>query len=235
VSRRFAAPLLLLAAAAVSLAAVFAVHRIEATGGPVGQPSVTRPFFSPNGDGVQDTTEVAFTTHDSEHVTVRIVDHDGHLVRELMHRRHVDGRATPGWNGHDENGDIVDGTYVVRITLDGSSRVFEPVTPIVVDTTPPVARLDRGTLVDGQLRGLALLPDHCTIVVRVDGQRDPVAARTFTPRPGANSAHPTGIQPQHTHVVRFVAPVGTATTDQVHVIARDKAGNSLELNTDVLA
>jgi hypothetical protein len=224
----------LLAAAALSLAAVFAVHRIEATGGPVGQPSVTSPYFSPNGDGIQDTTKVAFTTHDRERATVGIVDQRGHLVRELMHRRRVDGRTEPTWNGRDEHGDRVpDGRYVVRITLDGSSRVFEPITPIVVDTTPPVGVLDRTLLVNGQLRGLALLEPNTRIVVTVDG--DERSTRNFTPRPTAISGRPRGPVPKGTIPIRFVSSVGTPRGHQLHVYAVDKAGNRSELDLVVVA
>jgi hypothetical protein len=229
VSRRIVAPLLLLLASALSLAAVFVVHGIEARGGPVGQPSVTSPYFSPNGDGVQDKVKIAFTTHRRERITVKIVDaDDGQFVRELLHRVRVDGRRIVEWNGRQESGlDAPDGRYKVRISRAGDSRVYEPITPIVLDTEAPVGRLDQVSLVDGQLRGLALLGPGTKLVVELDGKLVE-GTRNFAPRPGAVSGRPTGPVPKGTHVIRFVASVGD-TPNGLALFAQDKAGNRTEL------
>jgi hypothetical protein len=229
VTRRLVAPLLLLAAAALSLAAVFAVHRIEARGGPVGEPSVTTPFISPNGDGVQDTAEIALTTRERERITIDILDRDEHVARRLRDRVRVDGRYRARWDGRDDAGDLVDdGTYVVRIRRDGDGRSYEPVAPIIVDTTKPRGRIDSIGVADGQLRGLALLEPGSTIMVETRGT-DPVT-RNFTPRDGAVSGLPQGPVPAGTRPVRFVASIDQAQLSSVDLFAADKAGNRTQLH-----
>jgi hypothetical protein len=236
VSRRIAAPLLLLVAAALSFAAVFAVHDIEATGGPVGQPSVQPPYFSPNGDGVQDTVAIGFTTKRPEHMTIRIrrVGDEAGLVRTLVKNEVVDGPKTFHWDGTNDQGKrVLDGAYVALITRRGDSRVYAPVNKIEVDTAKPRARLDRATFADGQLRGVALLQPDGTKIVVTDAEGEAFHGfRTFTPRnPSAESATPHGRVPVGTGVKRFVGGVDDIDPDDLHIYAQDLAGN----RTDLLA
>jgi subtilase family serine protease/flagellar hook assembly protein FlgD len=96
--------------------------------------SVSHPYFSPNGDGVQDTTVYSFTLGAPETVVVEVLDSRGRVVR-----RHggadlvevVKGRFE--WDGRDAAGRIVpDGDYRFR-ALGSSARVLDEA-PVVVDT-----------------------------------------------------------------------------------------------------
>jgi hypothetical protein len=231
VSRRLVAPVLLLLAAACSIAAVFAVHRIEARGGPLAEPSLTTPYFSPDGDGVQDEVGIAFTTQQPERITLHIVDVDGATVRTLLRDVHVDGERVVEWDGTDDAGrrtTVPDGEYEVRITRDGDPRSYAPTRPILLDTTPPIGRLDRATFVAGELRGLALLGEGERLeVVGTDGVALRRGMRQFRARPGSEAARPQGPAPADTTPFRFLVPVDEDRhpVDAIDIFVVDRAGN----------
>jgi hypothetical protein len=232
-TRRVVAPVLLLLAAAVSIAAVFAVHRIEAPGGPLAEPWAT-PYISPDGDGVQDVAEVRFTTQQRELVSVVIEDADGQVTRTLLDDELVDGPRIIEWDGRDEAGEVVEeGAYRVRIRRAGDQRTYAPTRPIIVDVSAPVGRLDRWTWEAGQLRGLVLLePGARPVVTGTDGQ--PLRGlRSFLPSPEAQSAQPEGPRPPDTVSVRFTVPLDRQRhpLDRIGAYAVDRAGN----RTDLLA
>lgn len=232
-SRRVVAPLLLLLAAALSLAAVFAVQRIEAAGGPLSEPSAST-FFSPDGDGAQDEAEVRFTTRRPEHVTVDVRDVQGRLVRRLLDGDRVDGAREIPWDGRDSAGRIVpQGPYRVHLRRRGDSRTYSPSRPIVVDVDDPTGRLDRATWENGELRGLAFLePDVRLEVVpgRLDEPLEGMVA--FHPRQSARSAQPVGAVPPGTLPVRFTVPVDPTSTPigLLRIDAVDRAGNRTRLH-----
>lgn len=222
-------------AAACSIAAVFAVHRIESRGGPIAEPSVST-YFSPNGDGVQDVAEVRFTTQQPERITVRVLDADGATVRTLLEDRRIDGAHITRWDGTDDDGErVADGAYRVHITRAGDSRVYAPTKPIVVDTAVPVGRLDRASLVDGELRGLALLEPGVTIeVVAPDGVTIDENLRVFAAAPGSAGARPSGAVPPGTSSFRFVVPIPARVgAGDLDIVAVDLAGNRLNLRAAV--
>ena len=230
-SRRVVAPVLLLLAAAVSIAAVFAVQRIESRGGPLSEPSAST-YFSPDGDGVFDEAEVRFTTRSPQRVDVDVVDARGSVVRSITRDLEVDGPRELTWDGTDEDGELVaEGEYRFRIRIAGDDRSYSPTQSTVLDVTVPTGRLDRWTWQDGELRGLTLLePDTRLEVVDADGE--PLEAmRAFLPRQSARSAQPEGPRPAGTIPVRFTVPLDRDAypLDSIGIDAVDLAGNRLEL------
>lgn len=231
-SRRIAAPLLLLLAAACSLAAVFAVHRIEASGGPVSEPFAS-PYFSPALEGNDGKAFIRFTTHETETITVRVTDKTGRTVRTIINGKRVKGGVKRTWDGRDASGAVVpDGTYRVRITRAGDPRVYEPARPTVVDTAPPRAYLDRASVVDGELRGLVVLEEGETVRIdRADGSPLSKKLRRWFPNVGTEAARTLRPVPTGRRVMRFSAPIDLEATplDTIHIVAVDAAQNELDL------
>jgi len=219
----------LLLASAGSISAVFLVHGIEASGGPLSQPSATR-FFSP-GSSDRGPAIVRFTTRNPETVTVRILDADtGSLVRTLMEDELVDGTHQEPWDGNDDDGTPVrDGEYVVRIRRAGDGRSYGPTAPIIVDTVPPAAVLDAARTFDGELRGLALLEDKSSLVLLdIAGERLP-GLRFGEPHPNTPTLTPRTSWPDGALLVRFIAELDTRELHDVQLAAVDAAGNRTEL------
>lgn len=230
-TRRIVAPIVLLVAAACAVGAVFAVHRIEARGGPLAQPFNTA-YFSPNDDGVLDAATIRFTTHQPERVTVEIVDRRGELVRRILDDEPIDGPSTHTWDGRDSHGRLVpDGTYWTRITRAGDARVYAPTGPMRIDTVAPVGVLDRATRTDRELRGLAFADAGAALVLvgrtgdRIDGMR------TWRPASGTTSSAPSATVPRGATAMRFSLPItgdGSALTGSVLALV-DAAGNRTDL------
>ena len=222
-SRRVLAPVLLLLAAACSIAAVFAVHRIESRGGPLAQPSAST-FFSPNGDDVQDVANVRFTTRQPERVTVEVVDLDTGERIDLRNSARVDGETTVEWDGTTSNGSRAsDGEYRFSIRRTGDSRSYSPTKPTVLDTVAPIGILDRATLELGKLRGLAFLGPNEQLEVFERGSADPIEGmRQFAANPDSKGAQPTRTPPPGTFPVRFTVAVA-GTPLRIDVV--DLAGN----------
>lgn len=228
-SRRIVAPVLLLVAAALSIAAVFVVFDIEASGGPLAQPSAVPPSFSPNGDGIQDDVRIGFTTKRRERVTVEIRTLDGKLVRRLMNREPVNGAHAARWDGTARGRRAANGTYRVVITRVGDRREYEPARRIELDTMPPRAIIDRARVDGDRLTGLALVTPRTTLAFE---QPDGTGRyRVFAPpNPNAESATPGRPVPRGMEVLLFFAePVPT------RVLARDRAGNVVELDMSEFA
>lgn len=221
-SRRILAPILLLLAAACSVAAVFAVHRIESRGGPLAEPSAVPRSFSPNGDGVQDEVRIAFATRSPERVTVDIVDGRGKHVARLMDGERVDGDVELTWDGAGAR----DGRYDAEITRAGDDRTYAPPRGILLDTRPPRGVLDRATLEAGTLRGLAMLFEGEDVVVMDAEARQTFRVRGFRPRdPDAESAQPVNEAPEGSRALRFTAEVGALPLASLAVFIEDEAGN----------
>ncbi len=230
-SRRVVAPALLLVAAALSLAAVFAVHRIESRGGPVAEPWAT-PFFSPNGDGEQDEATIRFTTQRPERVTVVVVDSGGTVVRMLARDEHVDGRHSITWNGSGDDGSILpEGEYRVHITRAGDSRVYSPTRPVTIDVTEPIGRLDRSTWVDGELRGLAQIEPDSTLEAVASNDTVLEDLRSYEPHDSLAASQPVGPRIPDTVVVRFAVPLDRddVPLDTLRLYVVDRAGNRVDL------
>jgi flagellar hook assembly protein FlgD/Tol biopolymer transport system component len=74
------------------------------------------PYFSPDGDGVQDETTLGYRATGS--VTVVVSNSQGAKVRTLASHAAASGSLT--WDGRDDNGRLLsDGTYTLTVTGDG--------------------------------------------------------------------------------------------------------------------
>lgn len=77
--------------------------------------ALSEPFFSPNGDGVKDTTDVVYRLDTAAPVAVRVLDEEGKEVRALEAASAQSGSLT--WDGRSQRGRIVpDGTYRLMVT-----------------------------------------------------------------------------------------------------------------------
>lgn len=147
---RAIAPVLLLLLALASLGAVFAVHHIEAGGGPLGEPYATL-YASPNGDGSRDVVRLRMNEHQGTRIDVEVVDPEGTHVRELASGRRARGTTVLEWDGLDDGGSrVADGEYEFRIRREGDRRVYAPARPTIVDTRPPRLALDPCTHSSGR-------------------------------------------------------------------------------------
>jgi hypothetical protein len=87
-------------------------------------------FLSPNGDGVQDSSVLHYTTTIPYEVGFDLVSSSGEVVRKFRQAHEAPGNFSLTWDGRNDEGVIVpDDVYVAR-TVAGSLR-------FVVDTTPP--------------------------------------------------------------------------------------------------
>jgi hypothetical protein len=79
--------------------------------------------FSPNGDGIADTTTLSIGIRDQEsgirgQVRVEIFDYIGKLIRTLVHEEALSGHVSIVWDGEDENGDPVSiGPYIYQVSI----------------------------------------------------------------------------------------------------------------------
>ncbi len=107
-------------------------------------------LFSPNSDGILDTTEITFGLFQEAVVTLQIVDPDAGVVRTLIDQQTlpVDTLlSTQVWSGEGDSGVTVpDGQY--HVVVSAGDPAIPPVIPpeqerltVVVDTIPPVIEL----------------------------------------------------------------------------------------------
>jgi len=83
--------------------------------------ALSNPIFSPNSDGVKDTTEVFFNLAQPGPVTVTIADARGAVLRKLQGQAGQTGSLI--WDGRDDRGAVVfDGSYQVAVAS-GSTPV----------------------------------------------------------------------------------------------------------------
>ncbi len=76
--------------------------------------------FSPNGDGIADTTTISINLDEEsgEQAKVEIFDYSGKLVRTLVHEEAQSGHISIVWDGKDENGDRVSiGLYIYQVAV----------------------------------------------------------------------------------------------------------------------
>jgi subtilase family serine protease/flagellar hook assembly protein FlgD len=90
---------------------------------------LTEPYFSPNGDGVKDTTTLAW--RGVEPMQVVVANRLGQVVRTLAGDPAGSGSAT--WDGRDERGIVAaDGHYTLTLTAEDGRRVRTAA--VVLDT-----------------------------------------------------------------------------------------------------
>ncbi|MEC7842911.1 MAG: FlgD immunoglobulin-like domain containing protein [Candidatus Latescibacterota bacterium] len=94
------------------------------------------PVFTPNGDGVNETTQVAFTVlHllDPSPVEVGIFDLAGRRVRRLVTELVVNGRFSFTWDGRTDGDELVPpGVYMVAFEIRSDSRTERRIGSVAV-------------------------------------------------------------------------------------------------------
>jgi hypothetical protein len=129
---------------------------------PIAQPRID-PVFSPVCRCEHQTAKVAFKLRKQDRLTLAIVDDQGRVVRTILQEaRFAPGRHQFGWDGRDDQGQIVpEGAYRARVGLAALDRAIEFPRRILVDTTRPkiaITRLSRRVISpDGDGRSDATL------------------------------------------------------------------------------
>lgn len=160
-----------------------------------GTVAVTNPYFSPNGDGVKDDTEVFWRAAPGTEVTVQIAPERGGIPVRLLKGT----RGSVVWDGKDEAGRVVrDGRYGLSATS-GSAWIGSAT--VTVDTNrSPVQDAPRALLETERVNALVsddpgydgrILPDDSGIVFTACG---PVQA-DGAPRCGLQLQRFDGTQP----------------------------------------
>ncbi|HEY5870440.1 MAG TPA: FlgD immunoglobulin-like domain containing protein, partial [Candidatus Tectomicrobia bacterium] len=92
---------------------------------------VSNPYFSPNSDGIKDSTTFFFRLPAASTVEVVVVDKDGTVVRHVQHDAQThDGSAE--WDGLDDHGRVVrDGSYRLQVRSPAEQSLGEAT--VVVD------------------------------------------------------------------------------------------------------
>lgn len=126
-----------------TFAAFFVAQRLKSEPPVITIGTITQ-FFSPNGDGSKDASNISISTKVEDVATVDIVDLDGDRVRRLR-----EGVAMAPyrplrlvWDGKDDDGAVVpDGRYRVRVALrdEGRSAVLQKT--MNVDTKAPAPQV----------------------------------------------------------------------------------------------
>ncbi len=97
-----------------------------------GDAYVSEPYFSPNGDGIKDTTRFGFKLGANGPYHVQITNSDGTVVRTFSDA--LSGASGEvEWNGKNDQGSVVeDGAYIFSLEKLGSRAVIQK--SVVVDT-----------------------------------------------------------------------------------------------------
>lgn len=94
--------------------------------------SLTAPYFSPNGDGSLDTTDIVYTLSQPDAVQVQIVDAAGKTVRMLSEQPAQSGNVT--WDGRTATGQLAkDGPYDVIVSSGAPPTAFVGALKVVLD------------------------------------------------------------------------------------------------------
>ena len=110
-------------------------------------PVGVKTYFSPNGDGQEDTATVYYCLAEAANVTITVEDSSGHVVRTLE-----DGVSHSGgsycysnnwviWDGKSDSGSVVpDGVYTVQLhAVDAYGQTADASVQLGVDTRTPGA------------------------------------------------------------------------------------------------
>ncbi len=100
---------------------------------------VSEPYFSPNGDGVKDTTDVVFRPDTATSVKIVVVDAQGQTIRTFKDGELVDSSGTVvTWDGRTEDGAVAkDGQYQLQIR-DVSNTIIGNVAVVVDNNHSPL-------------------------------------------------------------------------------------------------
>jgi flagellar hook assembly protein FlgD len=222
---------------AATVAAFFVTQRLKRAPNVVLRVKLSPREFSPNGDGVQDRTTIAFRLKRDDDVSVSIVGRGQDAVRELADSVSVRARAkfTIAWDGREDDGGVApDGIYRVRLGLRRQGRSVPLPGTMELDTR--LAR-PRVTSVAGRPTRSARVP-----LIVTAGRATPVSVRfgPSTSRPStlvvartdsARSVEVARVRAAATrHTVTWDGTVrgapAPAGTYRLRVLTQDPAGNA---------
>jgi flagellar hook assembly protein FlgD len=149
--------------------------------------AVSQAYFSPNGDGVQDTTTLTATTdYDDAAWTINVKNGSSTVVRTST------GTGTNiafTWDGKDATSTVQpDGPYTFAISVtDGLASVSGSSAPTILDNTPPVATISSPA--NGQLLSNAY--QSGSLNVTITGMASDLNFKSWTLDYGAGSAPAT--------------------------------------------
>jgi flagellar hook assembly protein FlgD/subtilase family serine protease len=135
-----------------------------------GAVAVSHPFFSPNADGVKDTTQITWRLGEPTAVGIRIEDADGRLVNIATIPADTN---TYTWDGRLDSGELArDGDYEVTLTASsGAETVQLGRVGVVLDTNrllihdPRYAALVHETDLAESFSAMSILPDERTALL----------------------------------------------------------------------
>jgi flagellar hook assembly protein FlgD len=147
---------------------------------------VSQAYFSPNGDGVQDTTALTATTdYDDAAWTVNVTNGSGTVVRTLT------GTGTNiafTWDGKDATGTVQpDGPYTFAIGVTDGLGSVSASPSTTLDNTPPVATISSPT--NGQV--VSNVYQSGSLSVAITGMASDLNFKSWTLDYGAGSAPST--------------------------------------------
>ncbi len=188
-------------------------------------------LISPNGDGVSDSTTIAYELRDPATISVRVYAlQNGQRaavpVRTLvLNTGQLAGANSVAWNGLNDGGVAPpDGTYQVVISGgDACGHAAEGVVPIVIDNTRPEA------LIASPLAGAPL-----GLVTDVRGTVSDVHFQSYrlevgeTDAPASWTLVAAGLTPTQDSLLGTWTRTGTAGTFTLRLTATDTAGNVRE-------
>ena len=126
--------------------------------------------FSPNGDGVLDTTAIAFTLSEAAAVTVQVKNAGGQVVRTLWNaQQRPAGSQALAWDGRDGAGQAVaGGTYTVAVqAVDAAGNAGAAQVPVTVEPNTLELWAPAALAWGAQLTGFDLaVPDAKPVTVR---------------------------------------------------------------------
>jgi probable HAF family extracellular repeat protein len=146
--------------------------------------------FSPNGDGVKDSTTISFTLDEFSLTTLRIYDSSSTLIRTTNLGNRGDGPHFVSWDGRNDAGSVAaDGAYTY--TLEGVDALGNAAVPrsgtVVVDTAAPAVSVP--DMVPGDFGDTNLQTDNVTRLnrPRFQGTAEPGSTVTLSSTFGAGT------------------------------------------------
>ena len=148
--------------------------------------AISQAYFSPNGDGVQDTTTLTATTdYDDAAWTINVKNGSSTVVRTFT------GTGTNiafTWNGTDATSAVQpDGPYTLAISVTDGLGSVSGSAPTTLDNTPPVATISSPT--NGQL--LSNVYQSGSLSVAITGMASDLNFKSWILDYGAGSAPAT--------------------------------------------
>jgi|GEM_PF-1227674 len=109
-------------------------------------------YFSPNGDGAQDTAELRFTVAEPVNLLVEVLDSDRKVVRHFENSySDIGADEVILWDGRNDTGQLVpEGEYTFRVQK-YEYQVILDVTPPAIDSMVNSLLVPKPELVDGEL------------------------------------------------------------------------------------